>query len=276
MRHLTLAMLSSATIGLLLGTAMAADLPVKARPIVAPAFSWTGLYVGLNAGYSWAHASAAQNLNGFTGGGGISPFLLADIAAQALALDPKTFTGGLQAGYNHQFGHVVAGLEIDINSFRLNSSSAVPTHLVNAGFAKTTATTASIESDWLATIRGRVGYANDRFLAYVTGGAAFTNVEHSQTLTVVSPNVPASDTFSVLVKHRTGWALGAGVEYAWADQWSIKGEYLHLDFGSTSASATHTSTGGGAGDMVGTSLPFSTKLSADLVRVGVNYKFAAR
>ena len=278
MRRLTLALLSSAAFGMAASAAVAADLPIRAHSFAAPAFSWTGFYIGLNAGYATGRSSPSQAISGLNPATAVTPFLISDIAGMAVSSDVNTITGGFQAGYNLQFANnLVVGLEADINSFRLNSSVAIPNHFVTS-FNKNTAQTGTATSDLLATVRGRLGYADDRLLAYVTGGAAFTDYKNTRVLTVVSTSQPQTDTFTTSSDNRLGWAAGAGFEYAWTNRWSIKGEYLHLDFGTKSRVATRASVTGGAVDvgMLKSSVTVTEKLTAELMRVGINYKFGTQ
>lgn len=256
---------------------MAADLPVKApvykAPAVAP-YSWTGFYVGLNGGYAAGHASPSQSLSAPNCDGPICPNLVAFVAANAYGLNPHGFTGGAQAGYNYQMGNTVFGLEVDVNSFHLNRSFAYVPTLVASGFPITVAAAGSTNSDWLITLRARLGYAAGNLLAYATGGAAFTNQNYSQTMTLKGTATSAvPGTFNTSVSDRIGWVLGVGAEYALPDRWSIKAEYLHLDFGTTSSTVAIVGPPIHCCGYSGSTLAFSSKFTADIGRVGVNRKF---
>ena len=225
-------------IALLCGSALfsaahAADLrPAYKAPSKASApFSWTGFYVGGNVGYGWGNAS-------FDAVGG--------------SLSPKGVNGGVQLGYNYQLGQVVFGLGGDFQ-FADHKDS------ISASGGGATVTLED-KSDWFSTARGRIGFAFDRFLPYVTGGAAFTH-------TKLNDDVSAPGGLSASAsadKTSTGYAIGGGLEYAIDRNWSVKGEYLHLGFGSQTYD--FTSAGGP---------PFSAsaKLSFDIARLGVNYRF---
>lgn len=131
------------------GAASAADLPSRKGPIAAPVyippvFTWTGFYVGGNAGYGWGNVNA----NGFANVG-----------------DLDGFVGGGQIGYNYQMGQFVLGLEADLQYADLSSGS-------NLGLI-------NVKTDYFGTVRGRVGVAFDRFLPYITGGWAYGNVKTS-------------------------------------------------------------------------------------------------
>jgi len=140
---------SVAALGLVAaGAASAADLPSRKGPVVAPvyvpAFTWTGFYVGANAGYGWGNVNA----NGFANVG-----------------DLDGFVGGGQVGYNYQMGQFVVGLEADLQAADLSSGN-------NLGLVR-------VKTDYFGTVRARVGVAFDRFMPYITGGWAYGNVKTS-------------------------------------------------------------------------------------------------
>ena len=202
-----------------LGSASAADLPrarempMKAPPYVTPAYNWTGLYVGLNGGGGWGHSDYSGALPGSFG-----------------------LSGGLvggTVGYNWQMGQVVFGVEGDIDWSDLRGSDFC------GGLSCET------RNNWLATARGRLGYAFDRFMPYVTGGGAFGDIKTSVA------------GFGDTTTTRAGWTLGGGLEFAIAGPWTAKVEYLHVDLGHA-----------------GTADPLTdANFHADIVRGGVNYRF---
>jgi outer membrane immunogenic protein len=216
-----------------------ARLPAKA-PLVAPptVHNWTGLYGGANAGYSWGRTEIDYALGG--------------LPAIGTTVDPNSFVGGGQVGYNWQLGSVVMGVEGDV-AWRHGTDSA--TFTVGAAFAAIDA-----EQNWVATLRPRVGFAANNWLIYGTGGAAFGNFKHSYTEALAGVARTASDSDT-----KTGWTAGGGVEYAFRNQWSLGVEYLFLDFGST------TLTQPAAGALAPSAATFDDK--SHLLRAKVNYKF---
>lgn len=209
-----------------LGTASAADLPrqapvYKAPAYVAPINNWTGFYVGLNGGGGWGSSKWTGLGNSFDVSGGL--------------------VGGT-VGYNWQFGTWVIGLEGDADWANIKGSTACG------------ATTCETKNDFLATIRGRVGYAFDRWLPYVTGGAAIGSLKAS------SPG------FSSVSDTNVGWTIGAGMEYAFAPNWSAKVEYLYVDLGSIDCGTAFNACNFGPG---GNKVDFTT----NVVRGGVNFRF---
>lgn len=221
---------SVAALGLVVaGAASAADLPSRKGPIAAPvylppAFTWTGFYVGANAGYAWGQIDST-NL-GVIGGFD----------------DPDGFTGGGQIGYNYQIGQWVVGLEADFQGADLKASVADPFLGIRA----------SNEINWWGTVRGRVGYAFDRFLPYLTGGFAYGNVKNK----IATPAFTFSDDNT-----QYGWTLGGGLEYAFTNNWTAKIEYLYVDLDKESFNVP--------GGVLTTNV--ETKFS--VVRAGLNYKF---
>ncbi len=232
---------------------------IKDAPYVAP-FSWTGFYVGVNAGYAWGDSDTATGVpvDNFTGNAAAS----AQYAATASpSFDLKRFNGGVQAGYNVQSGSLVWGLEADINSMRLNKSAVTTT--TPAGFAPLTSTT-TVDTDWMATMRARLGFAMDRTLIYVTGGLALTDFSYAQTNVYTGCCTEAASAS----KTKTGWVIGAGFEHALDRKWSFKAEYLYADFNSLSTSANFSPVIPGIAPHT-----HSADLTVQTVRVGVNYKF---
>lgn len=220
-------------LALLGGAASAADLatkyPVKAVAPVVPVFSWTGFYIGGNIGWGWADSS----LN-------VSPIYGAAPTSIGVG-SANGFIGGLQAGYNYQFANnVVLGLEADIDWTSMGSNTVVISNTGGAGEASL---------DYVGTIRARLGYAFDRVLPYITGGAAYANTNYGTIY-----GISTSQT-------NWGWTIGAGVEYAFTNNWTAKIEYLYVDLQGNSYTIPAT---------LG-SVNADTNLN--LLKLGVNYKF---
>ena len=146
---------------------------------------------------------------------------------------------GGTVGYNWQFGTWVVGLEGDIDWANIKGTT-------NRGCVGG----CSSENTWLGTARGRLGYSFDRWMPYITGGAAFGDV------TTTNPG------FSGATNTQVGWTAGAGVEFAIASNWTAKVEYLHYDLGSFNC-------GVGCNGF----LNDNVKFSADAIRGGVNFRF---
>ena len=203
--------------------AQAADLPqpsYKAPAYSSPAYAnWTGFYVGLNAGYGFGKSNW-------------------DIPA--VSPSPKGFLGGGTVGYNLQTGTWLWGLEADFDMSTMKGSADCL-----GGSCET-------KNSWLATARGRIGYAGwNNWLPYLTGGLAMGDIK------AASPAGSASKT-------KLGYVLGAGVEYAFMSNWSAKLEYLYADLGKFDCGVS-------CGAPVGTADNVSFK--ANIIRAGVNYRF---
>ncbi len=204
--------LASAAVAALLATpAMAADLPVKAPPIVAPApYNWTGFYVGGNLGYG----TSTKHWNDIFATTGLETGWL-------VSTKPDGFLGGVQGGYNYQVGRWVFGVEGQVSWTDMKGSA----HWLEPGGAVSPAFTAHTDIHWLTSLTGRLGVAWDRALLYAKGGAAWIDEGHWQEDNGV-PQTP------VVSGTRTGWTVGGGIEYAFWDHWSAKIEYNYMDFGS--------------------------------------------
>lgn len=243
--------------------ALAADLsyPTKAPVAYAPVpvFTWTGFYIGANAGYGWTDV------------GGTNAFISAADAyyfdyVQSGSLQPEGWFGGLQAGYNYQFdNNVVLGIEADVQFASIKET------FLYAGYSEFTDIDNNIyqsgqintKVETFGTIRTRVGYAVDRLLPYITGGLAWAQIKSNETVVtsaevggVVGPDVITSTAYS---DTSWGWTLGAGAEYAVTDNWTVKAEYLYADVGSSSFSGLFDRN--------------DLDYAIQTVKMGVNYKF---
>jgi outer membrane immunogenic protein len=214
-----------AALGLLAAAtaASAADLPRGSVPYRAPAYvaayNWTGFYLGLNGGGAWGSS---------------------DASALPISVSPSGGMFGLTAGYNWQGtgSPWVFGLEGDIDWSSISDSTAC-----FVGF------TCESKTSWFGTARGRVGYAWDRIMPYVTGGAAFGNIEANVT------GFPGVDDATV------GWTVGGGVEAAIAGNWTAKVEYLYADIGDVGCT------------LAACGAVTNVDMRLNVLRGGVNYRF---
>ena len=251
--------------------AFAADLPVYTKaPPVAPAFSWTGFYVGGTAGAAWSNADVSMN----TVNGTNALYDPRDIptlnAFGSPNLSQTNAIFGLKAGYNYQQGMWVLGVEGDISSFRFNQTVANSGNpFVTFPGAGSAQMSTSVSTSWLSTVRARVGYAADHWLFYGTGGVAIGDVKYSNTYRGFSPLGSGFEFESAAVSGtQIGWAAGAGVDYAITPHWVLSAEYLHIELDSLSASGLVTT----GSNRTGT-FNFSTKVTSDIARGGIAYKF---
>ncbi len=241
------------------GPALAADLPLKAPSEAA--YQWTGCYIGFNVG----GGTSGTNFGSAVGlGTYLSAVNAATVAGSGSGgANADGFLGGGQAGCNYQTGTLIFGLEGDFDSFRSDPQFNNNTNTLANG--NTFAISQSLTTNYLATVRPRIGIAADRNFAYITGGAAFTSV--SYTTSYVDTNTTPGTGNASASRTLVGWTAGAGWEYAFADRWTVRGEYLLASFPTTSALGTITGAGGT------NTLHGSTDLLIQLVRAGVNFKF---
>lgn len=223
MKRFTLAACAGLLAVAMASPSFAADMPRKAAPYYVAPFSWTGFYVGINGGYGWGNSDWSS-------------------VVTSDAVKPKGWLAGGTLGYNLQTGAWVWGLEGDFDISTMKGSNIGTGACAGLIGCET-------RNRWLATGRGRIGYAWDRFLPFITGGVAFGDIK-------VAPNNGLSET-----KTKVGWTAGAGVEYAFMGNWSAKVEYLYVDLGKSNCSATTCG------------IDTDVKFNANIVRAGLNYRF---
>lgn len=268
---------------LIAAPAFAADMAVKAPPMPpAPVASWTGFYVGIDGGGEWGRSNTFSPLaNTGVCGTCYVPSVVTDINNQAAQrVNTSGGTGGVEAGYNFQISPAaLAGVEADFGAFRLTGSqttSAAFTGFPIAAGGVAPTYTNSVSTDWLLTVRGRLGFLpQPNLLVYGTGGLAVTDIHYSHSFVegVFAGSSGGTENASV-VTDKAGYAVGAGLEYAPTVKWSIKAEYMHLGFGGVSTAASPVIF---PGAVVGGSIfSHSGNLNANVVRVGLNYHFGAR
>lgn len=264
-----IALATAAVFVVFTGVASAADMAVKARPAPVPAFTWTGCYIGGNVGYARAEVNSDAAPNAIFAAVN-PPAAVASVQATSnIKATPDGFTAGAGIGCNYQTGIFVLGAEGDINYSDLSFSQIRGPFPTAGGFAAHT-WEESFRSNWFATVRGRAGLAlGERHLLYVTGGAAFAEFNWFKAMDF--PGFPGFRYQAGFDDSRVGWVVGAGWEWAFNNNWSAKVEYLHMDFGSTSA-ATPTPP---AAAPPGVGLIFSNNFREDVVRVGLNYRFGS-
>jgi outer membrane immunogenic protein len=264
--------------------ALAADLPVKAPARVVPAIAdWTGFYIGIHGGYGWGDAKVDEfDLNGGFGSG----FRLNQPK-------PKGWVFGGHAGYNYQWSRMVGGIEIDYSGANLKDDQSRALHFSETGGGLTLTEDVtrklSAKIDALASARARLGVLLvPDFLLYGTGGVAWghTNADMSfrdtfrlsdgkTTITLLDDNEATQ-----AGANHFGWVAGAGGEWAvfgGGSGWRLRAEYLHYDFGRTTQG--FSGKGSLSGAIVGQPIifgingDFNAKLTADVVRGGLSYKF---
>jgi len=232
-------LLLSAAIAALTGPAFAADLParmpVKAPVVAAPVFIWTGCYVGAHIGGGFGQTKLTDT-TGFVTFAGSGP-----------TINTSGFLGGGQVGCNYQFSPSwVVGAEGEFSASDIKGDSS----FLDAGFFPATA---HAKTDWLTSATARLGYTWDRWLVYAKGGAAWAHDKFEW--------AEAGFFDATATESRTGWTVGAGIEWAFAPNWSTRLEYDYYDFG------TLTVTDSVSGFSV------DSKNTIHTVKAGVNYRF---
>jgi outer membrane immunogenic protein len=273
----------------MISSAYAADLrPVLKAPIAvpAPAFSWTGFYVGANVGGAWTSNNGGSDFAPL-----FPPFIVLPPAAAVPTVIPGQLAslvgdgrrtgviGGGQIGYNWQVNQFVLGVEADAVGSGLKGSSATASRTIGAPiFAVPVTQTVTVDFghvEWMASFRGRAGFAVNQALFYVTGGGAVAEFGGSTTTVVNGPGISTPAGTFVATNGgsttRWGWTVGGGIEWAFNQNWSVAGEYRHTDFGSRATNFDIPSgLAGGPIFFTGTS---SSRLTVEQATFRVNYRF---
>jgi len=239
------------------------------KAALAPLPGWAGAYIGGTVGYRWAESASSVSA--------LDPVFMSFSQSQGsipTSLDSrlKGVIGGIEVGYNWQFGHWVTGLEADFSYAK--STSVATHHALEVGALPEMITSHSTELTWFGTARGRLGYlATPDTLLFATGGLAYGQAKVS-TNVVPDPSQPcrrnvmcssgeASDTL-------VGWTIGGGLETKIASNWTAKIEYLHFNLGSIGNTATTltSNTFWRGTKMIGV----DSDITGNIVRIGVNYQ----
>jgi outer membrane immunogenic protein len=239
MRHSLLSTLALAVV--LSGSAMAADMPVyKAAPPPPPVFSWTGVYIGVHAGGAWALKDWTTTFG--------APIVTRRATDHMAATG---FLGGAQIGFNYQTGPLVWGAEAQFSWSDLDG---------NAG-CSFSGLQCHVKADWLGTAAARLGFAHERTMVFVKGGAAWIHDKYD-----ISGQLFPFPSFAT-TQSRTGWMFGTGVEHAFWGNWSAKVEYDYLDFGTKTVNFTGLAVNTGYND------PVDIRQRVHLIKFGLNYRF---
>jgi outer membrane immunogenic protein len=265
-------------------SAFASDLGLKTPPA---AYNWSGFYIGGNFGYGWGLTDSTLSLSQTSTA---NPTNISTLQASQSS-NVGGLIGGEQVGYNWWFSNRLVGIEADIQASGLSGTTAYQANIINSlppGSNPATVTD-SRRLDWFGTVRGRFGFADDRWLLYATGGVAYGEVN-------VSGNVQPANPFATIVNApilwdqttlRIGWTVGAGAEVPLSRNWTWKVEYLYLSLGMTgNASGGLGNAGGSFGNCYGVpgsghcvlmdnaaSGSITSQFTNNLVRFGFNYKF---
>lgn len=218
------------------GFANAADMGVRPAyaPPPPPVYSWTGLFWGVNIGYSWGESKYDASFAG--------------VGAVSTSDNVDGVIGGGQTGYNYQFGAWVWGFESDIQASGQKGGATY------AGILPLTTVTTDRKLDWFGTSRSRLGFLwTPNVLVYGTAGVAYGQVKNTATF-----STGAVTSFKDV---KAGYAVGGGVEGALGNGWSAKVEYLYIDLGKTEDTD------------INPTASETWRFTDNIVRVGLNYKW---
>jgi outer membrane immunogenic protein len=246
------------------GSASAADIGAapydKTPAYVVPVYDWSGAYIGVNLGYGWGRSSDTSGLG--------APTLFTDTVRSNM----NGIVGGAQIGYNLQMQNWLVGLEADFQGTGQSSNhsftcpAGVCTSTLVGGFlpipGPAVPVTLRQQLDFFGTVRGRVGVVvAPTVLLYATGGLAYGQVDSNTTLAGATR----------AQNYNPGWTAGGGIEGAIGGGWSARLEYLYLDLGTISGVFTsNVVASGGTTTLVES---FNSRVTDNIVRVGLNYKF---
>lgn len=277
-------MMQKSLVAAMLAAALGVGSPARAADIYAgqgpsgpsiPLSPWNGFYGGVNGGYAWNTGSSVSHVGVFSDCDGIPSCVVGvPLGFEKLATNPEGGFGGGQVGYNWQAGPWVFGFETDFQGAGVRGSRVLrndePIAIDNG----------SSSLDWFGTVRGRLGFTIfNSALLYATGGFAYGGVEdkgHGVLAGGLSDTQSSSQT-------ATGYVVGAGLEYAFTPQWSVKVEYQYMNLGDTTLT-------GGTGGFVNPFAPppaacsqgmaclngsheLNSEHAYDTVRIGLNYHF---
>jgi len=257
-----------------LALASAAALSQMSTPNSTPTYnhkapSWTGFYVGINAGEGLGTSSARTSTVFAPTGYFASSSVPAVNSTGKQDLTLNGITGGGQFGYNKQFSWLVLGLEADFGALSTDASATTQTTYPCCAPSSFTVKQ-GVTTDWIATVRPRMGVTLGKHtLLFVSGGVAETEIHYSSLFT---------DTFASAYEYakvpstlKTGWVAGGGMEFALCKHWSVRPEYLHASFGNASGVGTPLTTS--LGSFSTSVFQHRADLNTDLVRLALNYRF---
>ncbi len=242
--------------------------PVQPAP-VSPVYNWTGFYLGGNVGYGWSHSDYTNDITATLNG-------IQRSVTNSGSMNGQGALGGGQIGFNYQFlGNWVAGIEADIDAAHIASSTSACFTGVGPLTSAVCGTRDTDIKDF-GTVRGRLGYAFNNWLVYGTGGWAWGHGNNTTQITCLGAQCPGTSAVPVASPgpasvdvNPSGWAAGGGLEWAFLPNWTLRAEYLHLQFDGLTEDRS----------IQGSVLPVfitthvSSNVGVDLVRVGVNYLF---
>ncbi|WGJ13662.1 outer membrane beta-barrel protein [Methylocapsa sp. D3K7] len=252
-----LSILGASLAALCSSAVLAADLPVAPPPPPFIPYSWTGIYLGVNLGLGGDRFQYPFS---------VSAPIIATFASGNASITSSGIIGGGQIGYNWEFANnVVLGFETDFDGAAIRGKvTANLNGVLLAALPFGANVQAGSRINYIGTVRGRLGYAWDRFLVYGTGGFAYGQVNSAISASAAIGGGAAAFTASEN-NSRTGFAVGGGFEYAVTNNLTLKTEYLYVNLGTNNI--INTSLLGVVG------LNVNQKTQVNIARAGINYKF---
>lgn len=237
-------------------------------PAAAQGVDWHGPYIGGFVGAAWVDRTFATQLSGEWSNplnplnqvdrDGLLPFL-------NIGNSTTSATGGATAGYNWQANSLLLGVEGDYSVLDGKTSTTSTVTAVSPYRLES-----STDIDWVATLRGRLGFAFDRNFIYVTGGLAFGEPKFTQSIVQLNfPYVQTGASNSI----KAGWVVGAGFEHALDDNWSFRLQYLHVDLGSESTDSAGVCPPPNVAVCAVYTGSQSADLALDSATAGISYRF---
>ena len=307
-------MLALAAVFFTLGAAHSADIALKTAPAAVPppaVYNWSGFYVGGNGGGGWGQTSFTDNsLEGWVDStfsamnlGGINNCVLCGIvpgvSPPTAKVDPTGWAAGFQAGWMHQFGNIVLGVEgewdwTSLKGTATSVASANPN--VNLACIQVNVVACignvndafNVNTKWTADVSTVIGWAADRLLFYGKIGGAWAHNNYTQTASGAfcpitgCPQLGGPFPFTIAGsanETRPGWLVGSGVEWAFANNWSVRVEYDYMNFGTKTVTFFNVASIGGSPPHTVASSPATFNVNVyqaiSEVKVGINYRFGS-
>jgi outer membrane immunogenic protein len=216
-------------------------------PAPVPECNWTGFYIGLNAGGNFGHGED-KDRDGY------------NFADKSWGYDTSGFASGGQVGYNFQWNWLVLGIEGDLGYMDIHGGDHEPDRALLRND-----TMGHSESDFYTTIRGRVGFAWDKFLFYGTGGGIGVNWETRVTDNCDTGNCGLGTINASKQEFNWGWVAGGGIEYMLNCHWTVRGEYLRYILDDQRFD--------GVNSFDGLTYRFKANAEGNIFRAALNYKF---
>lgn len=231
-------------------------------------YEWSGAYIGGSLGAAHSRGSFdASTSDGFVG----SYFTPPDPEQIAEAADQSAsqskLSAGLFGGYGKQFDNLYVGVEAGVNSLNFDESTSSG-DIYESNITASFTNKISVKADWQASLRARVGWAEKRWLAYLTGGLAVTQIRMDATFTDnLATGTLGSDSDN---DTKLGWVIGLGGEYALSESWTLRAEYLYADYGKADTNAIVINSNN---PTLANDLKSSVDLKTQILSVGVAYQF---